>query len=118
MHLSIVYQHRSRKIFFARDPLGRRSLLVHWPSSGLSHLILASVSTGTSDCRDFAELSTENIYALNLDCLNTNPAMSLDSCLECLPRLTPVDDNSMHGPFVRVALVRSFLTNLISTLRL
>jgi hypothetical protein len=73
-------------------------------------LILASVSTGMSDCHDFAELSTEHIYALNLDCLNINPAVSLDHCLERLPRLVPVDDNSMHLPFVRVALAMSFLT--------
>lgn len=82
-------------------------------------MILASVSTGTSDCHDFAELSAEHIYALNLDCLNTNLAMSLDPCLERLPRLVPVDDNSisMHIPFVRVALARSFPTKLKSTLR-
>lgn len=76
----------------------------------MPHLILASVSTGMSDSHDFAELSTEHIYALNLNCLNINPAVSLDHFLERLPRLVPVDDNSMHVPFVRVALAMSFLT--------
>lgn len=73
-------------------------------------MILTSVSTGMSDCHDFAELSTEHIYSLNLDRLNINPAMSLDHCLECLPRLVPVDGNSMHVPFVRVAHTMPLLT--------
>lgn len=73
-------------------------------------MILASVSTGMDDCHDFAELSTEHIYALDLNCLNINPAVFPDHCLERFPRLVPVDDNSMHVPFVRVALAMSFLT--------
>lgn len=72
-------------------------------------MILASVSTGTSDCHDFAELSTEHIYALNLDCLDIKPTISLEPCLECLPRV-PVNDISIHESFVRVALAKSFLT--------
>ena len=76
----------------------------------MPHLILVSVSTGMSDCDDFVELSTEHIYALNLDCLNINPVMSLDNCLECLPRLVPVEGNSMHVPFVRVAHAMPLLT--------
>jgi hypothetical protein len=88
---------------------------VHWPSSELPHLILASMSTGMSDCHDFAELSTEHIYVLNLDYLDIKPSISLDPCLEYLPRI-PVDDNSMHESFVRVAPAKPFLT-LKSTLR-
>jgi hypothetical protein len=63
-----------------------------------------------SDCHAFAELSTEHIYALNLDCLNINLAMSFDSYLECLPRLVPFESNSMHVPFVRVAHAMPLLT--------
>ena len=81
----------------------------------MPHLILASVSTGMSDCHDFAELSTEHIYALNLDCLDIESTISLDPCLGCLSRV-PFDDNSMHESFVRVSPAKSFLT-LKSTLR-
>jgi hypothetical protein len=73
------------------------------------------MSTGMSDCHDFAELSTEHIYVLNLDYLDIKPSISLDPCLEYLPRI-PVDDNSMHESFVRVAPAKPFLT-LKSTLR-
>jgi len=96
-----------RKLFFARDPLGRRSLLVHWPSNELPHLVLTSVSTGMSDCHEFIELPTEHIYALNLDNINDNSVISLDSCLACLPRAVP--DDTMHMPFVRVSLAKPFL---------
>jgi hypothetical protein len=62
-----------------------------------------------SDCHEFIELPTEYIYALNLDNINGNSAISLDSCLECLPRAVPVDDSAMHVPFVRVSLAKPFL---------
>jgi len=101
---SIIYQHRSRKLFFARDPLGRRSLLVQWPTSELPHLLLTSVSIGSNDGYDLTELSTEHIYALDLNGLNGNSITSLDVCLECLPRLTPSDDRSACLAFVRVSL--------------
>ena len=63
-----------------------------------------------SDCHNFAELSTEHIYALNLDSLNIDPATFPDHCLECLPRLVPVEGNSVHVPFVRVAHAMPLLT--------
>lgn len=83
---------------------------MHWPSSELPHFLLASVSIGPSDAYDFTELSTEYIYALDLDNLSGNPATSLDLCLECLPRFAPSDDNSTIVSFVRVSLADSFLT--------
>jgi len=97
----VYYHHRLRKIFFARDPLGRRSLLVHWPSNELPHLVLTSVSTGMGDCHEFIELPTEHIYALNLDNISGNSTISLDPCLGCFPRAVPVDDNTIHVPFTR-----------------
>jgi hypothetical protein len=102
---SIIYQHRSRKLFFARDPLGRRSLLVQWPTDELQHLLLTSVSIGTNKGYELTELSTEHIYALDLNGLNGNLITSLDVCLECLPRLTPSDDSSARLAFVRVLLL-------------
>jgi hypothetical protein len=61
-----------------------------------------------SDCHEFIELQTEHIYALNLDNINGNSAISLDSFLECLPRAARVDNSTMNLPFVRVSLAKSF----------
>ena len=105
---SIIYQHRSRKLFFARDPLGRRSLLVQWPTSELPHLLLTSVSIGSNNGYDLTELSTEHIYALDLNSLNGNSTTSLDPCLECLPRIAPSDHSSARLAFVCISL-----TNLL-----
>ncbi|KAI9512621.1 asparagine synthase-domain-containing protein [Russula earlei] len=97
----VYYHHLSRKLFFARDPLGRRSLLVHWPTNKSPHLLLASVSIGTSNDFDFTDLSTEHIYALDLDGLSGETAMSLDPCLERLQRLALGDNDSARVPFAR-----------------
>lgn len=64
-----------------------------------------------NDCHEFIELPTEHIYTLNLDDLNGNPVISLDPCLECLPRAVPGDDNTTHVPFVRVFLAKPFLAS-------
>ena len=77
---------------------------MQWPTSELPHLLLTSVSIGSNDGYDLTELSTEHIYALDLNGLNGNSITSLDVCLECLPRLTPSDDRSACLAFVRVSL--------------
>lgn len=114
---SIIYQHRSRKLFFARDPLGRRSLLVQWPTSELPHLLLTSVSIGTNDGYDLTELSTEHIYALDLNSLNGNMTTFLDHYLECLPRVTPSDDSSARLAFVCFSLANLLPISSRNTLR-
>ncbi|PKA53962.1 hypothetical protein AXF42_Ash011442 [Apostasia shenzhenica] len=40
----IYWQEKSKTIWFGRDALGRRSLLVHWPTSADSRFVLSSVS--------------------------------------------------------------------------
>jgi hypothetical protein len=62
-----------------------------------------------SDCHEFIELPTEHIHALNLDKINGNSVISLDSCLGRLPRAVLVDNNTTHVPFVRVYLGKPFL---------
>ncbi|KAH8991989.1 asparagine synthase-domain-containing protein [Lactarius akahatsu] len=57
----VYYHHRSGKVFFARDPLGRRSLLMHVPSPDLPYLLLASVSAGKSDHYDFTETQPDKV---------------------------------------------------------
>ncbi|XP_059655687.1 uncharacterized protein LOC132302766 isoform X2 [Cornus florida] len=44
----IYWQGSSRTVWFGRDALGRRSLLVHWPTSEDSRLLLSSVSSPSS----------------------------------------------------------------------
>jgi len=94
-------QHRSRNLFFARDPLGRRSLLVQWPTSELAHLLLASVSIGFNDGYELTELSTEYIYALDLSSLSGSPSTSLDHYLQSFPRLKPSNDTITRATFTR-----------------
>ncbi|KAH9996543.1 asparagine synthase-domain-containing protein, partial [Russula vinacea] len=95
---ALVYYHHGSRNYSLRGTLSVR----------VAALDLASVSTGTSDCHDFAELSTEHIYALNLDCLDIKPTISLEPCLECLPRV-PVNDSSIHESFTRPGRVNRVL---------
>jgi asparagine synthetase B (glutamine-hydrolysing) len=106
---SFVYQRQSKRLVFARDPLGRRSLLVHWPSRELPYLLLASVSVGTNDGYDLTELSTEHIYVLDLNSLDGGQTTSFDVSLKCLSRFVPSGDTSVHPSFVCCSLVISFL---------
>ncbi|KAL1739907.1 asparagine synthase-domain-containing protein [Schizophyllum fasciatum] len=68
----VYYQHRTRSLIFGRDPLGRRSLLVHKPTAQQPYFILSSTSTGAhSGCR-FEELSTTGLFLVNIDRLDEN----------------------------------------------
>jgi len=60
-------------------------------------LLLASVSI--RPVHHFTELSTEYIYALDLDNFSGELATSLDRCLERLPRFSQADDGSVRAPF-------------------
>ncbi|GLB36358.1 putative asparagine synthase [Lyophyllum shimeji] len=62
----VYYQASSQRLFFARDPLGRRSLLIHKPSPASPYFLLASVSAGADPRYEFDELSTEHIYCLDI----------------------------------------------------
>lgn len=44
-------QESSKTIWFGKDAFGRRSLLVHWPNSVDSRLLLSSVSSVSSICK-------------------------------------------------------------------
>jgi hypothetical protein len=56
----------SRQMIFARDPLGRRSLLIHRPSNEAPWILLASVSAGKDPGYDFEEVPTDFIYCFDL----------------------------------------------------
>lgn len=97
----VYYHYRSGKVFFARDPLGRRSLLMHAPSPELPYLLLASVSVGKSNHYDFTELSTEYIYALDLCSLSRDPVTSFTTSLERLPRVASSRGVTPCSPYVQ-----------------
>ncbi|KAI0271497.1 asparagine synthase-domain-containing protein [Gloeopeniophorella convolvens] len=103
----VFYHHRSKRLFFARDPLGRRSLLIHKPSYTLPYMLLASVSVGANPSYDLAELSTEFIYCLDLSSFEDNAAAIFDACLESHQRLQP--NSGAFVPFARPARVNRAL---------
>lgn len=65
----ICEQGSSRTVYFGRDPLGRRSLVVHRPTPAKPYLTLASMSNGS---HDFEELPADTLFSVSLDdhCLN------------------------------------------------
>ncbi|KAJ3759599.1 asparagine synthase-domain-containing protein [Lentinula raphanica] len=66
----VFYNATSQKLFFSRDPLGRRSLLIHRPSATNPYFLLASVSAGSDPGCSFEELETGHIYCLDLTLLS------------------------------------------------
>ncbi|EAU92919.2 asparagine synthase [Coprinopsis cinerea okayama7 len=59
----------THRLYFARDPLGRRSLLIHKPTRKLPVLLVSSVSSGTSPLLEFEEVTTEAIFCVDLTSL-------------------------------------------------
>ncbi|KAI0936134.1 hypothetical protein AcV5_004349 [Taiwanofungus camphoratus] len=84
----VFYHHTSQRLYFARDPLGRRSLLIHKPSPSNPYLLLASVSIGLHPRYSLEELSTEYIYCLNVGSLRDAEKVdtAFERCLKLLPR--------------------------------
>ncbi|KAI6045017.1 asparagine synthase-domain-containing protein [Pisolithus marmoratus] len=62
----VFYHSLTEKLYFARDPLGRRSLLIHRPSLSFPYLLLSSVSAGNHPAYQFEELSTGGILCLDV----------------------------------------------------
>ena len=62
-------QNATKRLYFGRDPLGRRSLVIRRPTADNPLLLLASVSYGYDSSYDFEELSTDSIYCLDVDSL-------------------------------------------------
>ncbi|EKM83696.1 hypothetical protein AGABI1DRAFT_124024 [Agaricus bisporus var. burnettii JB137-S8] len=57
------YHATSQSLYFGRDPLGRRSLLVHWPTVHQPCFVLSSVSDGVDDFL-FEEVDTKSIFCI------------------------------------------------------
>ncbi|KAG8219981.1 hypothetical protein J3R82DRAFT_988 [Butyriboletus roseoflavus] len=93
----VFYQGSSKKLYFARDPLGRRSLLIHKPTLVNPIFLLASVSAGgDDDANEFEELSTDGIFVLDLATLREpeNFVTDFHSSFVVIPRAS-----GEHRPF-------------------
>ncbi|TEB39164.1 hypothetical protein FA13DRAFT_1725127 [Coprinellus micaceus] len=84
-------------IYFSRDPLGRRSLLIHIPALDFPVLFISSVSAGLDSNISFDEVSTESIHYVDLETLEqeclTAPwdatlAEAIGRSISQLPRFT------------------------------
>ncbi|KIK04283.1 hypothetical protein K443DRAFT_93427 [Laccaria amethystina LaAM-08-1] len=99
----VFYQKESECLFFARDPLGRRSLLIHRPTPDQPYLLLSSVSAGLNAGYNFDDVSTDFIYCLSLRSLAS--IQDYNRHLQCLPRSTP--DRSL--PYARPSKINESL---------
>ncbi len=115
IHFPNIGQRASDRIYFGRDPLGRRSLLIHYPNESNPYFLLASVSAGSDTGYALEEISTGHIYSLDVqrvasidnvrDCrpfLHDIAALTLYQILELRSCITPVSRTiSVNLPFVR-----------------
>lgn len=69
-------QAASQHLFLGRDPLGRRSLLIHRPTPLQPHLLLSSATCGPSPGYDFEELSTEFLHYIDFSCFVDEACLS------------------------------------------
>jgi asparagine synthetase B (glutamine-hydrolysing) len=74
----VYYQKATQRVFFARDPLGRRSLLVHFPSIEEPFLLLTSASNTSCPLYALEELSTEFLFIFNLNKSGQHSVSSLN----------------------------------------
>ncbi|PFH54671.1 hypothetical protein AMATHDRAFT_134515 [Amanita thiersii Skay4041] len=84
----VFYHEASHKLYFARDPLGRRSLLIQKPSTTRPFFLLTSVSTGADPDITLEELGVEHIYCLEAQALVSNNNKNYVQSLKLLPRHT------------------------------
>ncbi|KAG6861214.1 hypothetical protein C0995_002563 [Termitomyces sp. Mi166 len=106
----VYYQARSRRLFFGRDPLGRRSLLIHKPSPSFPYVLLASVSAGVDSRYDFEELSTDHIFCLELGTPG-DFQKEFVSRLISLPRSSS-DLDAPVSPFAEPSKVNTFVPSV------
>ncbi|KJA26137.1 hypothetical protein HYPSUDRAFT_37019 [Hypholoma sublateritium FD-334 SS-4] len=105
----VFYHADSHRMYYARDPLGRRSLLIHEPTGELPYLLLASVSTGANVAYNFTELSTEHLYSLDITTLKSLSNISA-GFHQSLGKHSRFPVNSVYlNPFHELAKVSSAL---------
>ncbi|KAG6845952.1 hypothetical protein H0H87_011000 [Tephrocybe sp. NHM501043] len=114
----VYYQSYSQRVYFGRDPLGRRSLLIHRPTLGLPYILLASVSNGVDPRYDFEEVSTDSIFYLDLQAPKCNLQEDFASRLVHIPRHSAVDLKAANPRFAVPSKVNTSLpsTDDVSTM--
>ncbi|KAG8924498.1 hypothetical protein FRC01_011421 [Tulasnella sp. 417] len=65
----VFYQTSTNTLYYARDPLGRRSLLVHHPTEEQPYFIIASSCNGISAGFKFEEVTPDGIHCIKFDSL-------------------------------------------------
>ncbi|KAF8331070.1 asparagine synthase-domain-containing protein [Cantharellus anzutake] len=78
------FQSSTRKLYFGRDPMGRRSLLTRAPTPNCPWYTIASTSLGpgSPSSESFDEVSAEHLYCIDLSVLSLHRARhSLNRCL-------------------------------------
>ncbi|BGP42293.1 hypothetical protein JCM10449v2_006298 [Rhodotorula kratochvilovae] len=64
----VYYQASTQRVYFARDPLGRRSLLFHPPTPASPYLFLASNSPGAGfPLQDWEEVACDGVHCYHLN---------------------------------------------------
>ncbi|KAL0950911.1 hypothetical protein HGRIS_007670 [Hohenbuehelia grisea] len=83
----VFYHSQTRQIIFGRDPLGRRSLLMHRPKAEAPHFFLSSVSVGSNSSYDLEEVSASDFYGLDIEGLQ-NSSDIVDGFTSCFRPLS------------------------------
>ncbi|KAF9654309.1 hypothetical protein BDM02DRAFT_3182121 [Thelephora ganbajun] len=86
----VYYENGTKRLYFGRDPLGRRSLLIHKPTVSFPIFILCSVSAKMPEGLDFEELSSDHLFSLDLDALYSldDPLMGFNEAFQPIDRST------------------------------
>ncbi|RPD81814.1 hypothetical protein L226DRAFT_528055 [Lentinus tigrinus ALCF2SS1-7] len=106
---AFLYYHRSTNtLYFGRDPLGRRSLLVHHPDAANPYFVLSSVSAGLDPGHSLEELSTAHLFAIDLNvAAGLGDLLELQSCISSVPR----DIGGKSLPFAHPSAVNRTIPN-------
>lgn len=106
----IYWQEKSKTIWFGRDAFGRRSLLVHWPTSDDCRVVLSSISPSSAIRRD----SDSEVGDMNNHCYWEELPCGIYSI-----SLKSMDDNELYtkekiiGQVMKHAWTDSLLNRLI-----
>jgi len=103
----IYYARSTQTLYFGRDPLGRRSLLLHRPTRAQPYFLLTSVSVGSHPGYTLEELSTEHLYAIDIAALAST--RDVDSSLEKHLRKVHRYDNDHTSHFARIEPINHLL---------
>ncbi|KAG9000260.1 hypothetical protein FRB90_011867 [Tulasnella sp. 427] len=88
----VFYQAATNNLYYARDPIGRRSLLVHYPTKERPHVIIASSCNGTAAGYNFEEVTPDGIHCVKFNTIKSQDAFAsqFKQSIELLGRTTEV----------------------------